>query len=85
MFIPAPSRIEVKPLKKIGVIMDTKDQLVEMGEVVSLGKGCEGFFLKIGDIVAFEGWGCTKITYKGEDKWLVKADPDVVLGKYDKE
>ncbi len=94
MFTPAPDRIEVKPLAKKGVTMDTKDQLVELGEIVSIGSNCNtnsdfrserGFIFNIGEILAFEGWGCTKISHNGEEKWLVKNDSNVILGKYGKE
>lgn len=95
MFIPASNRIEVKPLGKESVIIDDKQELVELGEIVFIGRGCNDWlpntpnakdnYFQIGDILAFEGWGCTKISYKGEDRWVVSTDKNVILGKFTKE
>ncbi len=88
MFIPSANRIEVKPLSKDSVILDDKQELVELGEIVSItfiGKLLTLFHYQVGDILAFEGWGCTKITYKGEDRWVVSTDKNVILGKFTKE
>ncbi len=106
MFTPASSRIEVRPLGKDSVIIDDKQELVELGEIVSIGKNADNYqavvrhyptgrnsmsesypesFYEVGDILAFEGWGCTKITYKGEDRWVVSTDKNVILGKFTKE
>lgn len=85
MFTPAFNRIEVKPLKKTGIISDFKEELVELGEIVSLGRDVSIDVFKIGDILAFEGWGCTKITYNGEEKWVVSTNENVILGVYAKE
>lgn len=88
MFIPPSSRIEVRPLDKDSVIIDDKQELVELGEIVSISFSCRLITLfrySIGDIIAFEGWGCTKITYNGEDKWVVSTNKNVILGKFTKE
>lgn len=96
MFVPSDYRIEVKPLGRDSVIIDDKQELVELGEIVSIGReanytipdmerGGQKYFYVQGDILAFEGWGCTKISYKGEDRWVVSADKNVILGKFTKE
>ncbi len=89
MFVPAYDRVEVKPLGKESVIIDDKQELVELGEIVSVGNihldSSNYQFYNIGDILAFEGWGCTKIIYKGEDRWVVSTDKNVILGKFTKE
>lgn len=82
MFRPAWNKIEVKPLSKDSVIIDDKQDLVELGEIISLGTEGGKDFYKIGDILAFEGWGCTKISYKGVDRWVVADDKSVILGKF---
>lgn len=80
-FTPAPGRIEVKPLKKESPFMGG-DELVEVGEVVSVGDSPD---FSVGQIVAFEGWGATKVSYGEDDHWVVSTDKDVILGKFSKE
>lgn len=83
-FKPYYDKIEVKPLKK-ELMLTTPDQnLEEMGEVITVGERV--LFVKPGDIVYFNAWGCSKTPeIDGEQHYLVPDHSDFILGKEEKD
>lgn len=81
MFIPHYNKIEIKPLVKESVILTEDKKLVECGEVVAVGTDVK--FVKVGDIVYFDSWVCSK-TPKDKDgvEHFVIPNSDIgILGK----
>lgn len=78
-FIPFYNKIEVKPFKKESVIVQADESLIEVGEVVAIGERVT--FVKVGDIIYFDSWGCTKTDYNGEVHYVVPEDSNIILGK----
>ena len=81
-FIPYRDKIEIIPQKKVGIIKSQKtDDFVEYGEVVSVGENVT--FVKAGDKVFFDSWGCMKTPkIDGVERYLVTESGSVILGKY---
>lgn len=75
-------KIEIKPNKKEGIILSQEEGFVESGEVLQVGSAVE--WIKKGDTIFFESWGCTKTPeVDGVTHYLVSYKPDVILGKYE--
>lgn len=82
-FIPHPLKVEIKPHKKERIILAQDENLIEAGEVISVGD--QVTFLKVGDIVFFDGWGCSKTPdVNGIIHYVLSVNEDVILGKYEK-
>lgn len=83
-FIPYTLKIVVEPFKKERLIASEEKQLIESGRVVDVGGGVD--FVKVGDTVFFDSWGCTKVTdTDGVEYYVVPQTFDVILGKYAQE
>lgn len=76
---PYYDKIEVKPFVKEKVILSEQAILAEAGEVVAIGRDVT--FVKPGDILFFDAWGCTKTEYNGETHFFVSEKSDIILGK----
>ena len=90
MFKVHPKKIEIEPLKVDTIIDREKDKLIEAGKVIQIGDYVNDFInpesnINIGDILYFEGWGCTQTPPDPEGKthWVVWVDEKVILGKYE--
>ncbi len=75
-FKPYYDKIEIKPLKREGVIMSDGNNLIEAGEVISIGDKVT--FVKVGDTVYFDSWGCSKTP---NDNYVVSERSEMILGK----
>lgn len=83
-FIPFFDKIEIRPMKKVGVIVTQGESLLEQGEVIAVGEKVT--FVKPGDVVCFDAWGCSKTPeVDGVQHYVVQEDPQVILGKYEKQ
>lgn len=79
-FIPFPDKIEVKPFKPEKAILSQNESLVEAGEVISVGS--EVKFVKVGDTIYFDAWGCSKTPkIDGVEHYVVQENTAVILGK----
>ena len=80
MFTPYDNCIEVKPYKSEDVLADPDAPIIEVGEVLSVGNSVQ--FLKVGDTVYFDKWGCTKTAMRnGVQRYIVQVREGVILGK----
>lgn len=84
-FIPYPTQVEIKPLKKETVILGGKESLLEAGEVIQVGTDVT--FLQVGDIVHFEAFGCAKTAKQpdGIEHYVVDVNAQVIRGKHARE
>ncbi len=80
---PYYDKIEVKPFRVEKAILSEKESLAEVGEVIAVGRDVT--FVKPGDMIFFDSWGCSKTEYKGEVRYLVSERSDIILGKQDAE
>lgn len=82
-FIPYYNKIVIEPIKQKTVILSDTGNLQERGIVVAIGSAVE--FVKIGDHLFFDAWGCGKTSpdEDGKEYYVVSDDPDVILGKED--
>ncbi len=79
MIIPYKNRIVVKPFKSESLLADD-DRIIEIGEVLAVGEGVE--WLKVGDVVYFDSYGCTKTAERnGEVYYTVLVSEETILGK----
>ncbi len=76
--IPYYDKIVIKPLEEKTIIKSQDTNLLEKGEVVAVGRDVT--FVKVGDIVYFESYGCIK-TADGE--YVVTENGQVILGKHE--
>lgn len=84
MFRPYKNRIEIKPYKADSILPEEDRPIIECGEVVSVGEGVDG--IKIGDIIFFDQYGCTKTCEKdGIIHYTVYVSDATILGKEMKE
>lgn len=82
-FIPFRDKIEVKPFKPEKTILSQSESLVEAGEVISIGSDVT--FVKVGDTVYFDAWGCSKTPMvDGVEHYVVQENTAVILGKNEK-
>ncbi len=85
-FIPYKDKIEVRPFKKEGIILSQEESLIEAGEVVAIGSDVT--FVKVGDTVYFDAWGCSKTPESekdGERHYVVPENSNIILGKNESE
>lgn len=81
-FTPFKDKIEVRPFKKESNILSDDETKVEAGEVVAVGDDVT--FVKVGDILSFDSWGCMKTAeIEGEFHYVVPENSHVILGKYE--
>jgi co-chaperonin GroES (HSP10) len=82
-FIPFPDKIEIRPIKKEGVLVTEDPNLLEMGEVVAVGEKVT--FAKPGDILFFVRHGMwVTAEVNGEKHYLVSEAEEFILGKNEK-
>lgn len=80
-FIPYQGQVEIETIQKKSVIHGDDKELLEMGKVVAVGEGVT--FLKIGDIVHFESYGCGKTApVDGIVHYVVQVNESVIRGKH---
>lgn len=80
-FIPYKDKIEVRPIKKESNILSEETDLIEAGVVIAIGEDVT--FVKVGDTLCFDSWGCMKTPeIEGEFHYVVPEDKNVILGKY---
>lgn len=83
-FSPPKNKVEIEPIEDSKII-DRGDRRVfrEGGKVISVGEDVT--YVKPGDFLYFEDWGCTQTTPDPEGKthWIVWVDEKVILGKYE--
>jgi len=79
-FIPYFDKIQVMPFKQDSIIMSQDENLIEAGEVVAIGE--QVTFVKVGDIVYFDSWGCSKTPeIDGVRHYVVPEKSELILGK----
>lgn len=85
MFKPIGYKVEIEPYKVDKVIFQEKDSLIEVGKVITLPENTTNINVKIGDILFFEGWGCTQTEEDpdGNKHWIVSLDEKVIKGIYE--
>lgn len=83
MFKVPANKVEIEPLKLDKIISQEKDSLIEAGKVLQVGEGVT--YVKEGDQIYFEGWGCTQTPPDPEGKthWVLWMNEKVILGKYE--
>lgn len=85
-FEPFHDKIEVRPLKREGVLMSPDNEnFLEVGEVLSIGQAVKDAhmpFLEVGDLVAYVGYGVFETDYDGTTRYLITYSPEYILGKY---
>ena len=81
-FIPFDNKIEIQPIENDSAFVNEDTSLIEAGTVVSIGKDVT--FVKVGDIITFDSWGCQKTPQDAEGKfhYVIPEDKNVVIGKY---
>lgn len=80
-FIPYDNKIQVKPIVKESNLLSDDEKLIQAGEVIAIGKDVT--FVKIGDVIEFDSWGCQKTTdHTGEHFYVVPEDKNIIIGKY---
>lgn len=81
-FFPFTGQVEISLLQKGNVIVGEEKSLLEAGEVIAVGEGVT--FLKVGDIVHFEAFGCSKTTkdIDGVEHYVVLVNENVIRGKH---
>lgn len=81
-FIPFGDKIVVEPMTKQGFLVQDQKPLEEMGKVIAIGKNVK--FVKVGDILCFSSWGCTKTPeVDGVSHYVVPEMSEFIQGKYE--
>ncbi len=79
-FIPFHDKIEVRPFKQEGIILSQEESLIEAGEVIAIGETVT--FVKPGDTLYFDAWGCSKTPeVDGVRHYVVPEKSELILGK----
>lgn len=79
-FVPFNDKIEVRPFKQDSIIASVDESLIEAGEVVAVGSDVT--FVKPGDTLYFDAWGCSKTPeIDGERHYVVPEKSEIILGK----
>lgn len=79
-FIPFRDKIEVRPFKQESIILNQEESLIEAGEVIAVGEDVT--FVKPGDTLYFDSWGCSKTPAEnGEHHYVVPEKSEIILGK----
>ena len=85
-FRPYYDKIEIQPIEKKTAFADAGDKkFYELGIVVAVGRDVT--FLKEGDLVSFDSYGCAK-TPKDDDgieHYIVKVSDETIYGVLEKE
>lgn len=79
-FIPYFDKIHVKPFKADKpIILSDQESVIEAGVVVAIGRDVT--FVKVGDTIYFDAWGCSKTPeIDGERHYVVPEKSEVILG-----
>ncbi len=81
-FIPYDDKIEIEPFSISKIIKSEETSLIEAGKVVAVGSKVT--FVKVGDTLYFDSWGCSKTPEReGKRHYLVAETSAVILGKED--
>lgn len=80
IFTPYDDKIVIKPDPKNPYITD---EYKESGTVIRVG--ADVTFVKEGDTVYFDSWGCSKIDVDGETFFVISDLPEVIQGKIAKD
>ncbi len=75
MITPFGKNIHFTPNKQKSVLIS--GQLTDTGVVVAVGEDVQR--VKVGDNIAFNGYGARQVEIDGEDCHFVKEDDDVIL------
>lgn len=79
-FIPFAGKIVIEPIKQDNMLVAEGNQFQEMGKVLAVGVGVK--FVKKGDIVYFDSWGCSKTAEEdGTSYYIVPCNDKFILGK----
>lgn len=79
-FIPFFDKIEIEPIGANQVIQTSESNFLEKGKVISVGDDVT--FVKPGDIVYFDSWGCMKTPeIDGKVHYVVAETNQIILGK----
>lgn len=80
MFIPYPDKILIEPIKEESLLVADSQSLQEKGVVIEVGSAVK--FVKKGDIVYFDSWGCSKSKGEGDTiYYTVPCNEKFILGK----
>lgn len=80
MFTPYYDKIQIEPIKQDLMLVSEQNQYHEMGKVVSVGSKVK--FVKKGDIVYFDSWGCKKTPEEdGKSYYVISCSDTFILGK----
>jgi len=83
-FVPFTHQVEIEPIKKKETILsDGKSKFLDAGKVIAVGDGVT--FVKVGDIIHFEPFGCSKtakVDGDGNEHYVVLINEHVVRGKH---
>lgn len=84
-FYPFDDQVEIIPFKSGRVLSGEEKATLEAGEVIAVGKSVT--FLKVGDIVHFEAFGCSKTVdvVDGKEHFVVSVNSHVIRGKHARE
>lgn len=81
-FIPYDDKIVIEPMTKKGFLVTDQKPLEEIGKVIAVGKKVK--FAKVGDLLCFSSWGCTKTPeVDGVEYYVVPEESDFIQGKYE--
>lgn len=82
-FTPYYDKIVVEPVIKEGVIQTNDEKFLEVGKVIAVGRDVD--FVKVGEIISFDAWGCQKTAeYEGKQYYVLTCNSQVILGKHAK-
>lgn len=78
-FSPAKGRIWFEPITKKRIIQSDTQEVITWGKVLGIGDGVES--CKIGDTIAFVGWGAAETPeMDGQVYWTLRDDSAFLLG-----
>jgi len=80
MIKPFGKNIYFKPNKQKTVLETTNERLTDTGKVIAVGDEVEK--IKVGDGIAFNGYGAWTVKINGEDYHFCKEDSDIILCTY---
>lgn len=82
MITPFYDKILIEPFVKESEIFSDTEAKIEAGKVIAIGSNVT--FVKPGDILYFDSWGCSKTPLvDGKEHYLITEDSQVILGKSD--
>lgn len=74
--IPFYDKIIIEPIQAKTIIQTQDNNFIEKGVVKAIGRDVD--FVKVGDTIFFESWGCIK-TADGD--YVVAQNNQLILGK----